>query len=87
MQDIDIDIEGLFDTIIQLLINVFIWNNDPNAEGILEMIYNWLPVLGNNSLSIEIWFYISFFGGFYLFMRYFGTGIIIKTINYGLDKL
>lgn len=56
-------VESLFDTAAEVLIG---------DNGILTALFNLLPVVGNNSMSVEVWFLLAVFGGMLIFFHRFG---------------
>jgi len=60
------------------------WDLTFGSSGIITILFNMTP-LGNNSLTIETWFYIAVFIGPGIFIRYYGNGIIYKIIDIGLN--
>ena len=86
MQDID---TGWADELISdglAIIFAILFSTDPENQGLFFIVYNWIPVLGSNPFSVETWFYICFLGGLMLFMRYYGSGIIMIAINKAMDE-
>lgn len=75
-------VKPLIDSIIAML-----WNLTFGTDGIFKIFYNWIPVIGNNPLSIETWFIIVAFVPMIVFMKYYGNGIILQAIQYSLRRL
>ena len=68
--DIEMDtdwIDDILDTFWGLLYNGTIGEE----WGIFRLLYNLLPVVGDNSFSMEVWFMIAIFGGMLLFLYRF----------------
>ena len=55
-------VEDLMDVVADLIIG---------DDGVLMAFFNLLPVVGDNPMSVAVWFMIAVFGGILIYLRYY----------------
>lgn len=75
MQDIDIDLEGILNDLLAQLIGMIQWG------------WGLLPFQSSHSLSLLVWFILATLGGVIIFIKFYGNGIIMESIEHGLSEV
>lgn len=74
MQNFDLDFGGILQDILDMIAGWIGWG------------WGLLPFQSDHSLSLLVWFILATLGGVLIFIKFYGNGIIMESIEYGISE-